>query len=285
MFQVLRKFDRDRRLAGRKVILLVDNAKSHFNPTTIGSLNLTNVTVHFLPANTTSILQPLDRGIIRSFKCCYRRYLCRYIISLIDSGLKGPYRVDVKQAILMIVSAWHDVTSTTIQNCWRNAGIMYLPPTTSSEDAGCDPDSDDAADDIPLADIPSEDPEMDLPLSELRDLMRQLDPESNQSADDYIHMDDSESTEPTPDIDEIIASVTNCPVDDVEDDPVGPPPPTRREAVNHLQEFLRYFTSTMSDSHCDATLLDSLLAHQQRLETSAIQSHVQGSITDYFNNQ
>ena len=32
------------------------------------NLNLTNVTVHFLPPNTTAHLQPCDAGIINSFK-------------------------------------------------------------------------------------------------------------------------------------------------------------------------------------------------------------------------
>ena len=76
----------------------------------------------------TPALQALDAGIIPSFKCHYQKHLWRYIVSLIDSGKVVPHHVDVKQALSMIVSAWSDVTPTTIQNCWRHTGIMYTPP-------------------------------------------------------------------------------------------------------------------------------------------------------------
>ena len=47
------------------IILLLDNASSH-NSDNIS--NLSNVRIHFLPPNTTSVLQPLDQGIIYSLK-------------------------------------------------------------------------------------------------------------------------------------------------------------------------------------------------------------------------
>ena len=49
----------------RNIILLLDNASSH-NAENIPTLS--NIKVHFLPPNTTSILQPLDQGIIYSLK-------------------------------------------------------------------------------------------------------------------------------------------------------------------------------------------------------------------------
>ncbi|OQR88199.1 Major centromere autoantigen B, partial [Thraustotheca clavata] len=45
------------------VLLILDNASSH---AVIN--NLTNVSIKFLPPNTNAILQPIDSGIIRSFK-------------------------------------------------------------------------------------------------------------------------------------------------------------------------------------------------------------------------
>ena len=43
------------------------------------------IKVCFLPANTTSKLQPLDLGIIKNFKAHYRQLLLSYVISKIDS--------------------------------------------------------------------------------------------------------------------------------------------------------------------------------------------------------
>ena len=51
----------------KKILLLVDNATVHAvdNPEL-----LTNITIHYLPPNTTAHLQPADAGIINSFKVC-----------------------------------------------------------------------------------------------------------------------------------------------------------------------------------------------------------------------
>ncbi len=61
----LKKLDAQMRLQNRKILLLIDNAPVHIVDEDV---NLTNVTIHFLPPNTTSHLQPCDAGIINSFK-------------------------------------------------------------------------------------------------------------------------------------------------------------------------------------------------------------------------
>lgn len=60
----LKDFDRQMRLVKRKVIILVENAASHSQ----GDLQLKNVTLHFLPPNTTAHIQPMDAGIIKAFE-------------------------------------------------------------------------------------------------------------------------------------------------------------------------------------------------------------------------
>jgi hypothetical protein len=52
------------------VLLLLDNCTSH----KLNNLMLQNVEVYFLPPNTTSKIQPMDAGIIMSFKKHYRHY-------------------------------------------------------------------------------------------------------------------------------------------------------------------------------------------------------------------
>jgi hypothetical protein len=51
-----------------KILLLVDNAPGH--PTTVCDYNQ-NIKVIFLPTNTTSIIQPMDQGLIQIFKKYY----------------------------------------------------------------------------------------------------------------------------------------------------------------------------------------------------------------------
>jgi len=68
------------RTQNRKILLFIDNASSHFNPDKdnnqeikeSGNLNLSHVRVYFLLPNTTAHLQPIDAGIIKSFKAIYK---------------------------------------------------------------------------------------------------------------------------------------------------------------------------------------------------------------------
>ena len=60
----------------RNIITLWDNATSH-----APDLQLSNVCLKFLSADTTSHRQPLDQGIIRAFKARYRRHVLRYLVS------------------------------------------------------------------------------------------------------------------------------------------------------------------------------------------------------------
>jgi hypothetical protein len=58
--------------------LLVDNCPAH---TVLEKLQ--NIKLVFLPANTTSMLQPMDQGVIRSLKCHYRRLILLRMIECI----------------------------------------------------------------------------------------------------------------------------------------------------------------------------------------------------------
>ena len=59
---------------GRKVLLLLDNFSGHDLGVQLvgGKQGLANIQVEWPPANTTSHWQPLDQGIIASFKVLYR---------------------------------------------------------------------------------------------------------------------------------------------------------------------------------------------------------------------
>ncbi|KAK1937943.1 Tigger transposable element-derived protein 6 [Phytophthora citrophthora] len=56
-------------LEGRHILLLVDNVSSHKEP----QVPLSNVRMEFLPKNTTSVLQPLDQGVIACIKQRFNR--------------------------------------------------------------------------------------------------------------------------------------------------------------------------------------------------------------------
>jgi len=107
----------------RKVILFLDNATVH-PPSLVGKFS--NIKIVFLPKNTTSRLQPLDAGIIQSFKCKYRKKLMRFVIARSKDDVLASEitkQVDVLQAIEWIAKAWGEVSVDTIKNCFKKCGF------------------------------------------------------------------------------------------------------------------------------------------------------------------
>ncbi|XP_050538284.1 tigger transposable element-derived protein 6-like [Daktulosphaira vitifoliae] len=76
-----------------------------------------NLEVLFFPPNMTSVVQPMDQGIIKNFKHHYRTLL---VLNLLQDGGK----IDILQANRMSKNAWEQVTSETIANCFRKAGFL-----------------------------------------------------------------------------------------------------------------------------------------------------------------
>ena len=115
----------------RSIILLLDNAIHHIllldnagcHPENLKS-RFSNIKVFFLPANTTSKLQPLDLGIIQNFKVHYRHLVLNYVVSKIDECetvsdvIKS---VSILVAIRWVATAWRKVKAETISKCFRKA--------------------------------------------------------------------------------------------------------------------------------------------------------------------
>ncbi|KAG0441601.1 Tigger transposable element-derived protein 6 [Dictyocoela muelleri] len=107
-----RKFKGER----REVLFLVDNCSGH------KISNFSNIKFKFLPKNTTSILQPLDAGIINSFKIKYKNQLNNYLTTEIlinkENRKTTLKRVDLFVIFRWLNKAWEEISSFTISNCW-----------------------------------------------------------------------------------------------------------------------------------------------------------------------
>lgn len=80
---------------------------------TVRGFTMSNVTVIFLPANTTSVLQPLDAGINCTFKAYWRKRHLAWVIAELDTDVAArgshtaaDFKPDVKQTIEWASSAW-----------------------------------------------------------------------------------------------------------------------------------------------------------------------------------
>ena len=107
---------------GRHILLLCDNVPSHkHNPT-----NYSHVQVEFLVPNLTAWIQPMDGGIIASFKAQYKQQFIWLALDQDNQGAANMYEINQLQAMKLAASAWNAVTPSTIHNCWRHVG---LPPS------------------------------------------------------------------------------------------------------------------------------------------------------------
>jgi len=118
------------RIAQCSIALVTDNCPTHPPPSspTIDykgpkPSQLTNITLVYLPPGTTSFLQPLDAGIIASFKAAYRRRYAQFMVQHFNLHGNAPSRLDILQAIYLIADSWESVTQCTIVHCWKKAGI------------------------------------------------------------------------------------------------------------------------------------------------------------------
>ena len=79
----------------------------------------------FLPKNALR-WQPLDAGIIQSFKTKYRQKLIRYVIAHANDNLFASdiaEGIDILQATLWVTDAWKEVSVETIKNCLAKCGV------------------------------------------------------------------------------------------------------------------------------------------------------------------
>jgi hypothetical protein len=103
-----------------EVLLITNNAPGH--PTSIAIGN-ENVKVVFLPPNTTSLLQPLDQGIIRYVKATYTRLVFEQIRAAIDAepnleNMECWKSFTIADAITSIKA--DELKPETVNACWKN---------------------------------------------------------------------------------------------------------------------------------------------------------------------
>jgi len=129
--KMLREWNKELRKGNRKILLLVDNCPSH------SSITLDCIRVEFLPPNTTSVLQPMDMGVIKCLKGQYPKLLAMKILKNIEHNVLQT-NITVLDAIIMLKKGWDAVSTSTIANCFIHADLSDRVVTSPGEDVFSD---------------------------------------------------------------------------------------------------------------------------------------------------
>ena len=113
-----------------KALVLLDNAPGHPSADTLCSSD-GRIKTMFLPPNTTSLIQPMDQGVISAFKRRYQRKYLEEVLAIeeteedIDEDHRGERTLEnikkynIKDAIYNMAEAWNDMKATTLSNAWN----------------------------------------------------------------------------------------------------------------------------------------------------------------------
>nr|XP_005608612.1 tigger transposable element-derived protein 1-like [Equus caballus] len=106
-----------------KVLLILDDAPVHCCEELRNAHP--NVEVLFMPPNTTSLIQPLDQGIIKAFKAHYTRELYSKALEALKANKETTMMdywksVTIRNVIDYVGTAWDSIKQATINNCWKS---------------------------------------------------------------------------------------------------------------------------------------------------------------------
>ena len=131
--KIMTKLNNEMRLSNRHILYVCDNASSH------QVREYSHIKFLMLPPNATSIMQPLDQGIILSAKRRYKKKLAERYLACVENNKDANSllkALDIVQATNMIAASWRETSSTIIQNCFRKAGFKHhaVDPAPETED-------------------------------------------------------------------------------------------------------------------------------------------------------
>ena len=82
---------------------------------------MAGVEVMYMPPNTTSLIQPMDQGVIRAFKAGYLSLFLHKCTESEESDYEQIVKnYNIKDCIIATVAAWKTVKPSTMTNAWNN---------------------------------------------------------------------------------------------------------------------------------------------------------------------
>lgn len=258
------KLDKQMSKQKRKIALFVDNCTAH--PHDINS-KLDNIKVVFFPPNVTSVLQPMDQGVIQTLKLHYRKRILKKIVSTVEKNESVPDNiVDLRECISELAKVWtNDVRDTTVKNCFSKAGFNSATTESDEED--------------------------EIVLSELKNQWNFLQKSGNVTdeavLEDFINVDDHTAVTDFQDDDDILQSIkpTECLEEEEEDDDDECDTPQDMNPTDN--EILQSFKTIRRGLQLKDNVPDSIFECLNKCETfyeqdALYKCKVQQKITHFF---
>lgn len=246
-----------------KAVLVLDNAPSH--PENLQSDD-GNIFCYFLPANTTSLIQPMDQSVIETLKRRYRKKFMQILLSE-DVSLKDYWKAyDMKHVVDNVSDAWTDVSPETLERSWNK--VWPANESTSSENI----------DECAAVTI------------ELRaDTTSALNMESNEF-EEWLHCDDADIGYQLLTDEEIIELVNeedeNADCDTEEDTDDADDAPTAadlrqkaKRAASNLQQYIEWYEQQEEAERTDTMLLRRFRSFAEKKSMVSVK---QPKLTEYF---
>ncbi|XP_003790872.1 tigger transposable element-derived protein 7 [Otolemur garnettii] len=119
-----------------RALLLLDNSPAHPSPESLTSED-GRIKCMFFPRNTSTLIQPMNQGVILSCKRLYRWKQLEESLVIFeesddeqDKGEKGVSKIkiyNIKSAVFNWAKSWDEVKQKTIANAWEN--LLYKKET------------------------------------------------------------------------------------------------------------------------------------------------------------
>lgn len=241
-----------------RALLLLDNAPSHPSEE---DLVKGDIKALFLPPNVTSLIQPMDQGVIEWLK---RRYRRKYISSILEKSEEGHNLfeamkfLNIKDAIYTIAAAWDELKPDTLRKSWRKLWPQVMTENEHTEDE----QNNDALEIV--KDLQTLEP--NVPANEVEEWINECD----KDCDTFEELND----------DQIVAAVSQ---ETVNEDSDGEDEPSTRishnDAKNAFDIALQYIEQNPTSTPMDVLWIKKW---RDTAAKSRITSAKQKCITDFF---
>ncbi|XP_069823956.1 tigger transposable element-derived protein 1-like [Dendropsophus ebraccatus] len=120
-----------------KVLLILDNAPGH--PADVDDFH-PNVKVVYLPPNTTALIQPMDQGVIATFKAYYLRRVIGNALQATEKNkdltLKDFWKkYNILDAVQNIADSWDEVKQTSMNGVWKKLCPQFVTDVTEVQES------------------------------------------------------------------------------------------------------------------------------------------------------